>query len=202
MASAATPYGLKPVKRFDGLPYAGATTTYLIDPAGESTNIYTGSIVILGADGYVAISTATGSDTTTNNLGGSSIGALGVFMGCSYENAFGRQYANYYPSGQNYNSTKIEAYVVDDPFVLFQAQLDGTCTQTIIGTNTLLPTVQSTSTGSTATGLSNTALDATVQTTTSAFRIVAHVSPASDDYVDVLVAFNALGHRYTNSVGL
>lgn len=202
MAATATPYGLRPVKRLDGLPYAGAVTHYLIDPAGEGTNIYKGSIVILGADGYVAISTATGADTTTNNLGGSAIGALGVFVGCSYQNAGGTQYSNYYPTGQTFNSTPITAYVVDDPFVLFQAQLDGTGVQTIIGTNTLLPTVQSTSTGDTATGNSTTALDATIQTTTSAFRIVAHVSSPDDAFVDVLVAFNSLAHRYTNSVGL
>jgi len=30
-------YGLKPVKRVDGMPYAGATRLYKIDPAGEAT---------------------------------------------------------------------------------------------------------------------------------------------------------------------
>jgi hypothetical protein len=35
MATTAAPYGLKPVKRADGMPYAGATSQYLIDPAGE-----------------------------------------------------------------------------------------------------------------------------------------------------------------------
>jgi len=202
MASAASAYGLRPVKRIDGLPYVGARTSYLINPAGQGTNIYYGSVVILGANGYVAISTATGEDTTTNNLGGASIGALGVFVGCSYENVHGTQYSNYYPTGQTYNSTPITAFVVDDPFVLFQAQLNGTGVQTIIGTNTLFPIVQSTSTGSTRTGVSNSALSATVQTTTGAFRIVAHVSDPGDAYVDVLVAFNSLAHRYTNSVGL
>jgi hypothetical protein len=34
MATTAAPYGLKPVKRADGMPYAGATSQYLIDPAG------------------------------------------------------------------------------------------------------------------------------------------------------------------------
>ena len=34
MATTATPYGLRPVKRTDGMPYAGATSQYLIDPAG------------------------------------------------------------------------------------------------------------------------------------------------------------------------
>lgn len=202
MATTAAPYGLKPVKRLDGMPYSGATSTYLIDPAGEATNLFYGQVVILGEDGYVALCTATGADATTNNLGGSSIGALGVFVGCEYTNSMGQPtFSQYYPSGTA-NGGPIKAYVIDDPFVLFQAQLDGSGAQTIIGTNTTFAAVQSTSTGSTATGNSTTALDATVATTAKAFRIVAHVSPASDAYPDVLVAFNAGFQRYTNNVGL
>jgi hypothetical protein len=202
MATTAAPYGLRPVKRLDGLPYSGATSSYLIDPAGEATNLFYGQVVILGADGYVALCTATGADATTNNLGGASIGALGVFVGCEYVNAQGQViFSQYYPSGTA-NGGPIKAYVVDDPFVLFQAQLDGTGVQTIIGTNTLFPAVQSTSTGSTATGNSTSALDATVQTTAGAFRIVSFVSPTSDAFPDVLVAFSNGFHRYTNNVGL
>ena len=200
MATTAAPYGLRPVKRLDGMPYAGATSSYLIDPAGEATNLFYGQVVILGADGYVALSTATGADATTNNLGGSGIGALGVFVGCEYVNTQGQViFSQYYPSG---TTGVVKAYVVDDPFVLFQAQLDGSGAQTIIGTNTLFPTVQSTSTGSTATGNSTSALDATVQTTAGAFRIVSFVSPTSDAFPDVLVAFSNGFHRYTNNVGL
>lgn len=204
MASTAAPYGLKPVKRADGLPYAGATSQYLIDPAGEGTNIFNGQVVIIGADGYIAISTATGADLTTNNLGGSGVGAIGVFVGCEYVNAQGQLiFSQYYPSGTVAPSgTAIKAYVVDDPNVLFQAQLDGSGAQTIIGTNTLFAAVQSTSTGNTATGNSTSALDATVQTTAAAFRIVAHVSSPSDAYPDVLVKFNPGAHSFTNAVGL
>jgi hypothetical protein len=39
MANTASPYGLRPINRVDGMPYAGATETFLIDPAGEATNI-------------------------------------------------------------------------------------------------------------------------------------------------------------------
>jgi hypothetical protein len=204
MASTAAPYGLKPVKRLDGMPYAGAMTEYLIDPAGEGTNIFTGQVVILGSDGYVALATASGADLTTNNLGGNTVGALGVFMGCEYVNAQGQLiHSPYYPSGYAApTGTAIKAFVVDDPFVLFQAQLDGSGAQTIIGTNTTFASAQSTSTGSTSTGNSTSALDATVATTAKAFRIVAHVSDPSDDYPDVLVAFNAGAHRYTAAVGL
>jgi hypothetical protein len=202
MATAAAPYGLRPVKRTDGMPYAGATSQYLIDPAGEATNLFYGQVVIIGADGYIALSTATGADITTNNLGGNGVGAIGVFVGCEYVNSSGQLVqAQYYPSGTA-NGGTIKAYVVDDPNVLFQAQLDGTGAQTVIGTNTFFAAVQSTSTGSTTTGNSNSALDATVQTAAAAFRIVAHVSPASDAYPDVLVKFNPGAHQMTNNVGL
>jgi hypothetical protein len=200
MANTASPYGLKPVKRVDGMPYAGATEEFLIDPAGEATNIFNGQVVIIGADGYIAISTATGADITTNNLGGSGVGAIGVFVGCEYINAQGQViHSQYYPSG---TTGVVKAYVVTDPNVTFQAQLDGSGAQTVLGTNTFFAAVQSTSTGSTATGNSTSALDATVQTTAAAFRIVGFASPAGDSYTDVLVKFNPSAHSYLNNVGL
>jgi hypothetical protein len=203
MATTAAPYGLKPVKRADGTPYAGAVSQYLIDPAGEATNLFYGQVVIIGADGYIALATGTGADLTSNSISGTSgVGAIGVFVGCEYVNAQGQViYDQYYPSGTS-NGGAIKAYVVDDPDVLFQAQLDGTGAQTVIGTNTFFATAQSTSTGSTTTGNSTSALDATVVTTAAAFRIVAHVSPASDAYPDVLVKFNPGAHQMTNNVGL
>jgi hypothetical protein len=203
MATTAAPYGLKPVKRADGMPYAGATSQYLIDPAGEGTNLFYGQAVIIGADGYIALATGTGVNLTSNSIGGTTgVGAIGVFVGCEYVNSSGQLVqAQYYPSGTA-NGGTIKAYVVDDPNVLFQAQLDGTGAQTVIGTNTFFAAAQSTSTGSTVTGNSTSALDATVQTAAAAFRIVAHVSPASDAFPDVLVKFNPGAHQMTNNVGL
>ncbi len=203
MATTAAPYGLKPVKRTDGMPYAGATTTYLIDPAGEATNLYNGQVVIIGADGYIALATGTGMDLTSNSVSGTSgVGAIGVFVGCEYTNAEGQQlFAQHYPTGTA-NGGPIKAYVVDDPSVLFQAQLDGTGAQTIIGANTGFAAAQSTSTGNLATGNSTSALDATVQTAAAAFRVVGHVSDPGDAFPDVLVKFNLGGHQMTNNVGL
>ena len=200
MATTASPYGLKPVKRVDGMPYAGATEQFLIDPAGEATNIFNGQVVIIGADGYLALSTATGADITTNNLGGSGVGAIGVFVGCEYVNAQGQVInSQYYPSG---TTGVVKAFVVTDPNVTFQAQLDGSGAQTVFGTNTFFAAVQSTSTGSTRTGNSTSALDATVQTTAAAFRIVGFASNPGDAYTDVLVKFNPGAHSYLNAVGL
>ena len=202
MATTAAPYGLKPVKRADGMPYSGATSTYLIDPAGEATNLFNGQVVTIGADGYIALATGSGADVTTNNLGGSGIGAIGVFVGCEYQNAEGQQiFSQYYPTGTA-NGGAIKAYVVDDPNVLFQAQLDGTGAQTVIGAITKFASVQSTSTGNTTTGNSTSALDATVQTTVGAFKIVGHVSDPSDAYPDVLVKFTTDAHMMTMSTGV
>lgn len=206
MATTATPYGLRPVKRADGMPYAGARSEYLIDPAGEATNLFYGQVVHIGADGYIALSTATGADGTTNALptGSTLTGSLGVFVGCEYVNAQGQViHSQYYPSGYAApTGTSIKAYVIDDPNVLFQAQLDGAADQTDIGANTFFAAAQTTSTGNTTTGNSTSALDATTVTTTAAFRIVAAVSPITDAYPDVLVKFNPGYHSLTNAVGL
>jgi hypothetical protein len=203
MANTAAPYGLKPIKRADGMPYAGATSAYLIDPAGEATNLFYGQVVHIGSDGYIALSTATGADATTNALptGTTLTGSLGVFVGCEYTNAQGQRiWAQYYPSGTA-NGGTIVAYVVDDPDVIFQAQLDGSGAQTVLGTNTFFAAAQSTSTGSTQTGNSTSALDATVVTTSAAFRIVGFASTPGDAYTDVFVKFNPGYSSMTNAVG-
>ena len=200
MATTASPYGLRPINRVDGMAYAGATDTFLIDPAGEATNIVYGKVVIIGADGYLALSTATGADITTNNLGGSGVGAIGVFVGCEYVNAQGQVInAQYYPSG---TTGVVTAKVITDPSVAFQAQLDGSGAQTVLGANTFFAAVQSTSTGNTSTGNSTSALDATVQAGAAAFRVVGFVSEAGDAFTDVLVKFNPSAHSYLNNVGL
>ena len=77
MATTAAPYGLRPVKRVDGLPYAGAFSTYLIDPAGVNTNIFYGSVVYNNANGYINIVTATGADPSFGTV------ALNVFKASS-----------------------------------------------------------------------------------------------------------------------
>jgi hypothetical protein len=200
MASTASPYGLRPINRNDGMPYAGATSQFLINPStGTSTNLFYGQVVIVDASGYIALSTATGADLTTNNLGGTNVGAWGVFVGCSYINAQGQQiYAQYYPSG---TTGVVTAYVITDPNVTFQAQLDGTTTQAALGANTFFAAVQSTSTGSTRTGNSTSALESTIVTTAAAFKIIGFASPVTDNFPDVLVKFNPGASAFTNAVG-
>ena len=206
MASTASPYGLRAVNELGGLPYAGSTRSFLINPAGYSNNIFNGSLVYVGSDGYLQLVTGTGADATTNSFPGSGTltGAVGVFVGCSFVNAQGQViYSQYYPA----NTTGVvNALVIDDDRTVFQVQADGSVAQTALGNNVYLANAQSTSTGSTTNGNSNIAVSATTVTTTAAFRIVGFVnsttSQVGDAYTDLLVKFNPGYHSYSNAVGV
>lgn len=206
MASTASPYGFKAVNEIGGLPYAGSTRTFLINPAGYSNNIFNGSLVYVATNGYLQLVTADGSDGTTNAFpaGTTLTGATGVFVGCSYVNAQGQQiWSQYYPA----NTTGVvTAMVVDDPNVVFQVQADGSVAQAGLGANVTLANAQSTSTGSTTTGNSNIAVSATTKTTTAPFRVIGFVnsttSQVGDAYTDLLVKWNPGWHSYTNVVGI
>ena len=208
MASVASPYGLRPVNQLGGTPYAGATRTYLIDPAGTAANIYNGSPVYVNASGYLAVATATGADATTNGfpVGSANTGIVGVFVGCSYYNAQGQLiFSQYYPTG---TTGVIQASVVDDPNVVFQVQSAGTVTQAAVGANVFFST-GAVATGSTSTGNSTASIvaGASAVTTTAAFRVVGFpnvqgFSVVGDAYTDVYVKINPGYHTYTNAVGL
>lgn len=200
MASTAAPYGLKPVNLIGGQPYAGSTRQIKI-ASGYDTNIFNGSVVSIVTAGTLEIVTTVGSNSSVFPAG-----TIGVFVGCSYTDPNSKQkvFAQYFPA--NTVASDAVGYVVDDPDVVFQVQADASIAQAGLGANAPLAAVQSTSTGSTVTGNSTSALDATVATTTQAFRIVDFVdSPKSqvgDAFTDVLVKFNIAQHSYTNATGI
>ena len=208
MASTASPYGLRAVNEIGGLPYAGSTRTFLIDPAGTASNIYNGSPVYVNADGYLAVATATGADATTNGfpVGTANTGIVGVFVGCSFVNAQGQQiFSQYYPTG---TTGVVTAQVIDDPDVVFQVQSAGSITQAALGANVFF-TTGAVATGSTTTGNSNASVVAgsSAVTTTAAFRIIGFpnsvgFSVVGDAFTDVFVKINPGYHSYTNAVGL
>ena len=203
MASTASPYGLRAVNEIGGLPYAGSTRTFLIDPAGTASNIYNGSPVYVNADGYLAVATATGADATTNGfpVGTANTGIVGVFTGCSYVNAQGQQiWSQYYPTG---TTGVVTASVVDDYDAVFQVQSAGSVTQAALGANVFFST-GAVATGSTSTGNSTASVvaGASAVTTTAAFRVVGFVSTPGDAATDLLVKINPGYHSYTNAVGL
>lgn len=200
MATTATPYGFKPINLIGGLPFAGSTRQIKIASAYD-TNIYYGSIVSIVAAGTIEIVVTNGDNSTVFPAG-----TVGVFVGCTYTNSDGElQFRQYWPADTV--ASDAMAYVVDDNNCLFQVQAAGAVTQADLGQNTHLDAVQSTSTGSTATGNSNTAADATTGTTnTWAFRIVDFVdgptSAVGDAYTDLIVKFNPGQHSYTNGTGI
>jgi len=201
MSATATPYGLKPVNEIGGLPYAGSTRQIKI-ASGYATNIYYGSVVSIVAAGTIQVVVTNGDNSTPFPAG-----TIGVFVGCTYTNPSTKQltFAQYWPTGTV--ASDAMAYVVDDYNTLFQVQADGSLAQTALGSNAILAAVQSTSTGSTTTGNSNTAISATTATTSGyAFRIVDFVesttSTVGDAYTDVLVKFNPVAHSYNNPTGI
>ena len=205
MASTASPYGLRAVNELGGLPYAGSTRQFLIDPAGYNTNIFNGSIVAINTSGYINIVTTNGDNSTPFPAG-----TIGVFVGCSFTNAQGQIiYSQYYPANTaSVQGSAITAYVVDDDRAVFQVQAAGTLAQTALGMNVFLNAVQSTSTGSTTTGNSNTAVSISAAATSGyAFRVVGFAdvpgfSAVGDAFTDILVKFNPGAHSYSNATGV
>jgi hypothetical protein len=200
MASTASPYGLRAVNELGGLPYAGSTRTFLINPAGYSSNIFNGSIVAVVSSGYLEMVTTNGDNSTPFPAG-----TIGVFVGCSYYNTQGVLiFSQYYPSG---TTGVVQAFVIDDDRTVFQVQAAGSLAQTALGQNAILNAVQSTSTGSTQNGNSNTAIStSTAVTATYGLKIVGFVqgpfSTVGDAYTDVLVKFNVGSHAYNTGTGI
>jgi hypothetical protein len=205
MASTASPYGFRAVNELGGLPYAGSTRSFLIDPAGYNTNIFNGSIVAINTSGYINIVTTNGDNSTPFPAG-----TIGVFVGCSFVNAQGQtMYSQYYPANTaSVQGSPITAYVIDDDRAVFQVQAAGSMAQTTLGMNVFLNAVQSTSTGSTTTGNSNTAVSTSAAATSGyAFRVVGFAdvpgfSTVGDAYTDILVKFNPGAHSYSNATGV
>jgi len=205
MASTASPYGLKAVNHIGGTPYAGSTRLLPI-ASGYATNIFNGSIVSIVAAGTIEIVVTTGNGGAAD-AAAFPAGTIGVFVGCTYSDPVtgNLTFSQYWPSGTV--ASDAQAYIVDDPDVVFMAQADAAVTAVDLGQNTHLAAIQATDTGSTTTGNSTSAVTATTATTAAfAFRIVDFVdSPTSavgDAFTDLLVKFNAGVHSYNNSTGI
>lgn len=201
MATTATPYGLKAVNHIGGTPYAGSTRLFPI-ASGYATNIFNGSVVQIVADGTIEIVTDLGNAADVFPAG-----VIGVFVGVTYTdpNLGTVVFRQNYPTGTV--ADDIRAYVIDDPDVVFQAQADGQVTQADLGQNTNFAAVQSTTTGDTTNGNSNSAVSATTAVTAAiAFRIVDFVdgptSTVGDAFTDLLIKFNAGIHSYDNPTGI
>jgi hypothetical protein len=186
------PYGLVPINRVDGMPYAGAIRQLPI-ASTYNTAIFNGDIVRVAAGGTIQKSTVTVDSTTAaaNNT-------YGVFMGVQYVNSQGQTVqAQYYPG--NAAASSAVAYVVDDPMAAFKVAVTysgnatvTTVNQSIIGTNMSVRQ----GTGNTTTGDSAVSVYATdAQGNAAALPVrVVEVVPATassaGNYTEVVVKLN------------
>lgn len=110
MSNANTPYGLRPVRHLNG--GVVQTNAYAI-ASGYNTALYTGDVVEGIADGTIEQAEAGNTDN------------LGVFAGCRFVDATGKQvFSPYWPASQV--ATDIVAYVYDDPNIVYAIQSDAT----------------------------------------------------------------------------
>ena len=102
-------YGLKPINRLDGLPYAGAIRQIPV-AAAYATAILNGDTVSIDTNGYLVAK-------TTSNSGDS----VGVLVGCQYVNSNGQTVeGQYYPASASTATALAFGYVVDDPNAIYK----------------------------------------------------------------------------------
>ena len=162
MANIDAAFGLRQIGKVGSGVQNMGTTMYTIED-NYGTAIFKGDHV-LQSGGYVIKGTASGATI------------LGVFNGCFYIDPTSKKptYSNYYPGSINVTSagsisgsTNIDAYIYDDPYMLFEAQCDGTIAKTDIGKNT--DTVLTA--GSTVNGLSKNEIDDSTEATTAGLQV-------------------------------
>ena len=188
------PYGLRPINRFDGMPYAGATNQY---PVTSGQAVYNGQVVAFVNGGTVS---PVASHTASTY-------AVGVVMGVQYTNSTGQTVqAQYAPAS---GVTNVIAYVVNDPAAEFKVAVTGN-NQTItpvagdvLNTNVLLVV----GTGDTATGNINSSVDGSSadDDATFLFRVTAlipeTIDVATGNYSEVVVKFNGTWHQQLSTLG-
>jgi hypothetical protein len=186
------PYGLKPINRVDGMPYAGAIRQIPI-ASTYNTAIFNGDIVRIAAGGTIEKSTVTTDSTTAaaNNT-------YGVFVGVQYVNSQSQTVqGQYYPG--NAAASSAVAYVVDDPMAAFKVAVTysgnatvTTVNQSIIGTNASVRQ----GTGSATTGDSAVSVYATnAQGNAAALPVrvvgvVPETATGANAFTEVIVKFN------------
>ena len=190
------PYGLKPVNRIDGLPYAGAIRQIPV-AASFATAIFNGDTVQIDSIGYLVLS------TTTNS------GAIvGVCIGGQYVNSSGQTVqGQYLPAAISTSTNPAYAYVVDDPMALFKVAVVSSGTtmssagRTVVGSNlALVLNAGSTTNGDSAYAVTLTGAGTTATIPIRVIDVVPETATAADTYTELLVKINT--HQYNNTTGV
>jgi hypothetical protein len=186
-------FGLRPYRKLDGTPLAGAQNRYTI-AAGYATAIFQGDLV---------------QPTTAGNIerhtGHTSDAVVGVFNGVFYNDPTTQKptYKNYYPGSITPTQGDITAFVVDDPDAVFLIDADEAFTRADLFKNYSVTTAG----GVTQTGISSVQLDVSQSGTTATFAVQAIDISQDPDNSDtgtsnanILVRIN--NHFYRSGVGI
>ena len=190
------PYGLKPINRIDGMPYAGAFRQIPV-AASFATAIFFGDTVQIDSTGYLILSTSTNAGTI-----------VGVCVGGQYVNSSGQTVqGQYLPASISTSTNPAYAYVIDDPMALFKVAVVSSGTtmssagRTVVGTNlALVLNAGSTTTGDSAYGVTLTGAGTTATIPIRVIDVVPETATAADTYTELLVKINA--HQYNNTTGV
>ena len=157
MANVSEKFGLRPYRKLDGTPLAGAQNRYTVK-ANYGTAIFQGDLVI---------------PTSTGNIErfvyNTTYAVVGVFNGVFYTDPTTQKptLRNYYPG--SINASDITAFVVDDPDAVFLVDSDETFARTGLFNNYSVTNT----TGVTQTGISKVQLDTSTAGTATTFVIQA-----------------------------
>jgi hypothetical protein len=190
------PYGLKPINRIDGMPYAGAFRQIPV-AASFGTAIFFGDTVQIDTDGYLIKSTSTNAGTI-----------VGVCVGGQYVNSSGQTVqGQYIPASISTSTNLAYAYVIDDPMALFKVAVVSSGTtmssagRTVVGTNVaLVLNAGNTTTGDSAFAVTLTGAGTTATIPIRVIDVVPETATAADTYTELLVKINA--HQYNNTTGV
>jgi len=188
------PYGFKPINRFDGMPYAGATNQY---PVTSGQAVYNGQVLKFVNGGTVSPVALTGN---------TEIYAVGICVGVQYTNSSGQTVqAQYAPAS---GVTNVIAYVVNDPAAEFKVAVTNASGTIVPIAGTVLNTNVGgvTGTGDAATGNIDSSIDGSTadDTNTLLFRVTALVPETTTSaglYTEVVVKFNGTWHQQLSTLG-
>ena len=191
MANQLEKFGLRPYRKLDGTPLAGAQNRYTIK-ANYDQNIFQGDLVIPVSTGNIE-----------RHVFNTSEAVVGVFNGCFYTDPTTQKptYKNFYPASTN--ASDIVAFVVDDPDAVFLMNADAAFTRADLFKNYSLDS----NNGSTTTGISQAMLDVSVSGTATTFAVQAidiSQDPENSDTgsanANILVRIN--NHFYRSGTGI
>ena len=126
------PFGLRPISSINGGSWTEKTNEYYISASADGAttylkNIFTGDPVVWITQknyyGTIAVYNPDFQDNDPSTFSDQSI--LGVFQGCEYTDTTGKLVQSaYWPGGTNVLAgTKIKAFIIDDPNVVYDIQV-------------------------------------------------------------------------------